>query len=48
VGHSARSIDRTVALTVDTLSFLADRLGLDLSGAAVTEPDTADAAGGPA
>jgi prolyl oligopeptidase len=48
VGHSARSIDRTVALTVDTLSFLADRLGLDLSGAAVTEPDTAEAAGGPA
>jgi prolyl oligopeptidase len=30
VGHAARSVDRTVALTVDTLSFLADRLVLDL------------------
>lgn len=32
VGHSARSVDRTIALSVDTLSFLADRLGLDLDG----------------
>ncbi len=31
VGHSARSVDRTVALSVDTLSFLAGRLGLDLT-----------------
>ena len=30
VGHSARSVDRTIALTIDTLSFLADQLGLDL------------------
>jgi prolyl oligopeptidase len=31
VGHAARSVDRTVALTVDTLSFLAHHLGLDLT-----------------
>jgi prolyl oligopeptidase len=31
VGHSARSVDRTVALSVDTLSFLAGQLGLDLT-----------------
>ncbi|MGH9151214.1 MAG: prolyl oligopeptidase family serine peptidase [Acidimicrobiales bacterium] len=30
VGHAARSVTRTVELTVDTLSFLADRLGLAL------------------
>ncbi|MEU0931757.1 prolyl oligopeptidase family serine peptidase [Embleya sp. NPDC005971] len=30
VGHAARSVSRTVELTVDTLSFLADRTGLDL------------------
>ncbi|HSP38994.1 MAG TPA: prolyl oligopeptidase family serine peptidase [Frankiaceae bacterium] len=29
VGHAARSVDRTVALSVDTLSFLAAQLGLD-------------------
>ena len=28
VGHGARSIDRTIALNVDTLSFLAAQLGL--------------------
>jgi prolyl oligopeptidase len=33
VGHSARSVSRTVELTVDTMSFLADRLGLALPGA---------------
>jgi prolyl oligopeptidase len=32
VGHSARSVDRTIALSVDTLSFLAAHLGLSLSG----------------
>jgi prolyl oligopeptidase len=31
VGHGARSVSRTVGLTVDTLAFLADRTGLDLS-----------------
>jgi prolyl oligopeptidase len=30
VGHAARSVDRTIALSVDTLSFLAAELGLDL------------------
>jgi prolyl oligopeptidase len=30
VGHGARSVSRTVALSVDQLSFLADRLGLAL------------------
>ena len=30
VGHSARSVSRTVELAVDTMSFLADRLGLAL------------------
>jgi prolyl oligopeptidase len=34
VGHSARSVDRTVALSVDTLSFLAGQLGLDLTAVA--------------
>jgi prolyl oligopeptidase len=34
VGHSARSVSRTVELTVDTMSFLADRLGLALPKAA--------------
>ncbi len=38
VGHGGRSIDRTVGLTVDTLSFLAARLGLALPDAA--GPDT--------
>jgi prolyl oligopeptidase len=33
VGHGARSVTRSIELTVDTLSFLADRLGLDLDGA---------------
>jgi prolyl oligopeptidase len=31
VGHSARSVDRTIALSVDTLSFLAAHLQFDLS-----------------
>jgi prolyl oligopeptidase len=30
VGHAARSISRTVDLAVDTMSFLADRCGLDV------------------
>jgi prolyl oligopeptidase len=30
VGHAARSVDRTIALSVDTLSFLAANLGLGL------------------
>ena len=30
VGHGARSVSRTVALSVDQLAFLADRLGLPL------------------
>jgi prolyl oligopeptidase len=30
VGHAARSVDRTIALSVDTLSFLAGNLGIDL------------------
>jgi prolyl oligopeptidase len=30
VGHGARSVSRTVALSVDQLAFLADRLGLSL------------------
>jgi len=30
VGHSARSVDRTIALSVDTLSFLAAHLDLAL------------------
>jgi prolyl oligopeptidase len=33
VGHAARSVDRTIALSVDTLSFLAAQLGLDLTAA---------------
>ena len=32
VGHGARSVARTVGLAVDTLAFLADRLGLELTG----------------
>jgi prolyl oligopeptidase len=32
VGHGARSISRSVELTVDTDSFLADQLGLELPG----------------
>jgi prolyl oligopeptidase len=31
VGHAARSVDRTIALSVDTLTFLAAHLDLDLS-----------------
>ena len=31
VGHGARALDRTVALSVDTLSFLARHTGLDLA-----------------
>ena len=30
VGHGARSVSRTIELSVDTLAFLADRLGLSL------------------
>ncbi len=32
VGHGSRSVDRTVGLTVDTLSFLAAQLGLEVGG----------------
>jgi len=37
VGHSARSVTRTVELTVDTLSFLAARLGLGLRASPAAE-----------
>jgi len=30
VGHGARAVTRTIELTVDTMSFLASQLGLDL------------------
>jgi prolyl oligopeptidase len=32
VGHGARSLSRTVGLTVDTLGFLAHELGLTVDG----------------
>ena len=38
VGHGARSVSRTIDLTVDTTTFLADRLGLSLPGS----PGTGD------
>jgi len=31
VGHGARSVSRTIELSVDTLAFLADGTGLDLA-----------------
>jgi prolyl oligopeptidase len=43
VGHAARSVDRTIALSVDTLSFLAAQLGLD-----PTEADAVLETGAPA
>ncbi|GCE00928.1 prolyl oligopeptidase family serine peptidase [Embleya hyalina] len=42
VGHAARSVTRTVELTVDTLSFLAAHTGLDPDG-----PESASAGPGP-
>jgi prolyl oligopeptidase len=38
VGHGARALSRTVALTVDTTAFLAAQTGLDLPGGAATGP----------
>ena len=39
VGHAARSVDRTITLSVDTLSFLAAHLQLDLSQLDLTGVD---------
>ena len=45
VGHGARSVSRSIELSVDTLSFLADRLGLPLDSLPVEEPGAAVEAG---